>query len=166
MGTKGTKGIILKEFPKYEITKDGKVWNIKQNFYMKQFKNILKHRPNNQSYLRINLINKNGKPKKVMVHRLVGLAYIPNPDKKPFINHKDGNKHNNKKENLEWITNQENCIHASKNDLLGRKLSNEQVKEIKSNKFDSWTHQKIANYFNVSRELIGMIKRGIRRQYV
>ena len=161
----GTKGTILNEFPNYEITSDGKIWNIKKQSYMKPFENVVKHRPNNQYYLRIGLTTKHGR-KKIMVHRLVAMAYIPNPKKKSFINHKDGDKHNNKMENLEWVSNKENCIHASRNGLLPKKLTNQQVKEIRSNEFGDWSNQDIANHFGVSRRLIGMIKQGVRRQYV
>lgn len=65
----------------------------------------------NQGYLCVTL-NKNSVSKSFGVHQLVALAFIPNPGDRPFVNHIDGNKRNNCLDNLEWVTAQENILHA------------------------------------------------------
>lgn len=91
----------------YQISTFGNVRSV----YKKSTK-ILVVFKTEKGYLRAKLHSKN-KKHYVKVHRLVAQAFIPNPDNKPQINHKDGNKLNNHIDNLEWVTDLENKQHAS-----------------------------------------------------
>lgn len=102
---------MFKEIPgysRYKINESGVV----RNKYRE-----LKQQTSTKGYKTICLIGDDGKKKAVKIHRLVGLTYIENPENKPQINHKDGDKLNNHVSNLEWCTNQENMDHAHKNGL-------------------------------------------------
>ena len=80
-------------------------------------------------------LTKNSKGKMYKVHRLVADAFIPNPKNKPQVNHINGNKIDNRVENLEWNTESENLKHAFKNGLKKQYIGSEnsrskQVKQI------------------------------------
>lgn len=62
-------------------------------------------------------LSKQGQRTHISVHRLVALSFIPNPEKKPQVNHKDANKGNNHVSNLEWATSKENIRHSIDNGL-------------------------------------------------
>lgn len=67
--------------------------------------------PRGKGYVYVSLW-KDGKEKKYYVHRLVAQAFVPNPENKLTVNHKNGNTYHNSKDNLEWMTHQEQQDHA------------------------------------------------------
>lgn len=66
---------------------------------------------------------KNGRQKKILLHRLIAEAFIANPDKLPFVNHIDENKTNNHVENLEWCTRSQNNNHGTRNQRIANSQS-------------------------------------------
>lgn len=101
---------------KYCISGDGMVVNVNSYRALKPTEHNGK-----QPYYYVTL-SKNGKRKKFLVHRLVAQTFIPNPDNLPQVNHKDGDVHNNRISNLEWVTNKGNTEHAYKNHLRTHKV--------------------------------------------
>lgn len=76
-------------------------------------------------YYKIELM-KEHKRRTYKLHRLIAIAFIPNPLKKPYINHIDGNKLNNSISNLEWCTQKENMNHAYKTGLIPKNTISKQ----------------------------------------
>ena len=85
-------------------------------------KRILKQNVSARGYWEVKLC-KGGKPSTKTTHRLLALAFIPNENNYPCINHIDGNKLNMELSNLEWCTHEYNMRHAFKNSLIVRRSS-------------------------------------------
>lgn len=83
---------------------------------------ILKPRVDRYGYLQIGL-NKTGKKKKFLVHRLVANTFIPNVDNKPEVNHKNEIKTDNRVKNLEWMTHYENMNYGTRNKRAAKAIS-------------------------------------------
>ena len=89
------------EFTGYGITSCGKVWSFKTNKFLKPWRD-------KDGYLRVRLSNGIKTNKTVGIHKLVALAYVPNPDNLETIDHIDNNKDHNYINNLRWLSRGEN----------------------------------------------------------
>lgn len=96
--------IPIKGHERYVVSEEGVVTNTKTG-------KALSWHLNENGYMYVSL-HREGKSNTRTVHRLVAEAYIPNPENKPFVNHKDANRANPHKDNLEWCTQSENICHA------------------------------------------------------
>ena len=73
-----------------------------------------------QKYYSVEL-NVKGSRKRINVHRLVAMAFLPNPDNLPQVNHKDENSKNNRVENLEWCTSEYNRLYGTHLERIAQK---------------------------------------------
>ncbi len=127
---------------------------------------VLKQNPDDWGYLLVSL-NKNGKGVTSKVHRLVAIAFIPNPENKPEVNHKTGDKTANSVTDLEWSTGKENTDHARRLSLYpkgirrGTKLTPGDIPLIRSRIAAGHKLVHIAKDFRVSETTIGRIKQGV-----
>ena len=96
----------IKGYPNYQISNLGRIWNCRTQ-------RMLKPSVTPKGYCQINLVAINGKRKKELVHRLVALTFIENPNHYPEVNHINHIRNDNRVENLEWVTRKENINKSS-----------------------------------------------------
>lgn len=117
-------------YDNYFVDKEGRVWNSKGKEKSQHL--------SRDGYPCV-MLWKDNKGTFKTVHRFVAQAFIPNPENKPCVNHIDGDKANNKVENLEWVTYSENTIHAFETglkipeqgeDVHNASITNEQAHEV------------------------------------
>lgn len=107
----------------YQVSNMGRVKSLsrkikrKGNYLYESKDHILRFGQIKANWYKYVVLSNNKIKKTISVHRLVAIAFIPNPENKRTVNHKDGNKENNYMSNLEWATDSEQTIHAISNGL-------------------------------------------------
>ena len=121
------------KYERFQVSNLGRVMNL--NYYNTGKAKLMEPSDNGDGYLVVNL-SKNGKRDKSLVHRLVAETFLPNPENKPQVNHKDEDKTNNfvflnedgsidkEKSNLEWSTPKENSNHGTRNERISKAMTN------------------------------------------
>lgn len=138
----------------YQVNNSAQVRRLYKN---RPFK-ILKPQINSNGYLQVSLCV-NSKSKSIKIHRLLAIAFIPNPNNLPCINHIDGNPLNNSLQNLEWCTIRHNVQHAYN---IGLHKSSKKQKETASGLAKerigdkNYNHKKIID--NITGNVFGSIK--------
>jgi len=102
-------------YPMYMATDDGKIYSLSSKKFLKQ--TISKF-----GYARVTLYKGNGEKHKIMVHRLVAIAFLHNPDSLPQVNHINENRLDNRVKNLEWCSASYNINYGNRNYAVSKKM--------------------------------------------
>lgn len=135
----------------------------KEHFRLTEHK-FLKVQINNNTGYKFYQLYLNKKMYNKPIHRLVMETFVPNPLLLQYINHKDGNKHNNELSNLEWCTNEYNHEHATSTGLKAKgeaigssKLNESSIHAIRYLIEKKYSHSELSKMFLVSRATIMLI---------
>ena len=183
--------MTMKNFSNYRIEKDGTIISLRRKKippYIKGGRNLNRIpvydtrekiiKPltfQNSGYLRVNITDDNGKQHTKLIHRLVAEEHIPNPENKPQVNHKDGDKHNNHMDNLEWVTSSENARHAfdkglkiprKGEDRPTAKLTNEQAIELINDIKLGATTTQLATKYGLHSRYVSLIRHKKRWKHI
>lgn len=168
----------IESFADYEISNYGRVrtksrkirytHSVTKNEHFRETEHrFLKVHNNNRTGYKFCQLYKNKKMYNKTIHSLVAETFLYKEISNNVVNHKDGNKHNNSSENLEWCTDKYNHEHATKNGLKAKgsnistsKLNENSVYAIKYFLNKGLTHKEISIAFNISRPTITLINQG------
>lgn len=145
----------------YHVSNFGRIKSLDRITKAKRLRKgkIMSPATSSHGYITPCLTDSFGKEKSYMLHRLIAIAFIPNPENKPFVNHINGIKSDNRIENLEWCTCYENTMHALENKLRipksGEscnlsKMKAANVLELRNLYANGIPYRKLALMFNIS----------------
>ena len=146
---------LVRSLPKEFIDKRGRLW--------RRHGKLMNLRPDRLGYTHVLLSYPHGTSKLYKVHRLVAKEFVPNPHNYPEVNHLNGNKSDNRKDNLEWTTHALNIKHAYdtglQHGLVGdknpsAKLKNSDLPSIAKLREQGVSFREIAKQFNVTKTCI------------
>lgn len=168
----GIKIEVHKDFENYLIFSDGTIFSRSRYHIQKNGRKRFKK----GRWLKVNKYHKYPRismnSKTSYVHRIIAETFLGKPQKNLEINHIDGDKTNNRVENLEWITHQENMEHARKKRLYAQgerhyksKMSDATIREIvELYKSTDLTQQEVADKFNINQSLVSNYVQGKKRR--
>lgn len=152
------------ECPRYQgrfmINRFGRVYSLLAHKFMKT-----SYLPSGYEYLAVMFQRPTRHTKTEYIHRMVAEAFIPNPEGKSTVNHKDGNKRNNEVGNLEWATQSENNFHAIR--ILGwsRNTSGLDINREKQKMFSEDRVREIRTCKSAREAYMKMVTLGVKCKY-
>lgn len=161
-GQSAGKQVVFKDLPvdlggwesKYKITNDGRIYSEYLGDFLKPFYS-------KGGYVRVKL-NYGDRSKKFMMHRLVAMAFIPNPKNLPVVDHINRNRADNRVENLQWVTSQENAqlaVERGSKDTILYRFINTKTGEILE---FSNRHKILKHFGKICLRYIRQIAEGVR----
>ena len=149
---------VITTHPNYEVSTLGNI----RRADTKEMKSLSK---TSAGYLKVTLYPN---PKTFVVHRLVAIEFLPNPDNKPQVNHIDSDRTNNTLSNLEWVTCQENMVHCASQNRSAKhqghlnptaRFTEEEVISIRESNLQT---KEIAEFYGVTPTSISAIRTGTK----
>lgn len=156
---KGYKGL-------YQVSNYGNIRSLGKHVNGRNSKRFVKGKiiklfDDKDGYKIVNLYKKS-KMKQFRIHRLVAIAFIPNPNNYPIINHKNEIKNDNKVENLEWCSNKYNCNYGTRNDKIRKRINQY---DLQGNYIKSWDSIiQVERELNIFHSRIIEVCKGKRKQ--
>lgn len=144
----------------YSVTRDGRIWSHLQENWMNP------KSPNNSGYITLSLHLDNKKVFHTKLHRLIALAFVPNPNGFVEVDHLDGNKLNNRADNLEWVSTSENLRRAREKGLRPQALTDDEIHLACKLIVQGKSTSEIGKLLGTSTQNIEHLRNGVTHQHI